>query len=404
MPHINADLVRETTSTTGTGTYTLAGAQTGYRAFSNALATNDTCWYAARFATDYEVGIGTLTGATTLARTVIIRSSNAGAAVNWGAGVKDIYITTPAEDPLRILHTPLIPPQGRLSLSSGNAHPLSVAGATIVYYTPYIGRIVPINNGSYFRPHDIGGELSQATTDTTKSPAAVTTSSIYDIFVWLDGTVYRATRGPAWTSNTSRGTGAGTTELVRVEGILVNANAITNGPAAQRGTYVGSIRSDSGAATISFLFPSDGVAAILGVWNMYNRLNIHSGTSINTSSWTYTSSTARESNGSTTARCNFLSGWAEDFIEAVHHTVLQTSVSGSFFSIGLGFDQVTVMQKHAVYHHSTSGQVITSVSARQLFEPQLGWHFVAPMEAGDNANAFTVFGQSRMTFHVGLRM
>src|SRR5215211_3317079 len=92
--HVNSDLVRETTTTTGTGTYTLAGAQSGYRAFSAAMSNADTCWYAARFGTDYEVGIGTYS-ASTLARTSIIISSNSNNAVNWAAGTKDIYMTTP---------------------------------------------------------------------------------------------------------------------------------------------------------------------------------------------------------------------------------------------------------------------------------------------------------------------
>jgi hypothetical protein len=57
-------------------------------------------------------------------------------------------------------------------------------------------------------------EMSQATTDATKSPAAVANSSVYDIFLMerFSGTL-RATRGPAWSSDTSRGTGAGTSEI-----------------------------------------------------------------------------------------------------------------------------------------------------------------------------------------------
>ena len=38
--------------------------------------------------------------------------------------------------------------------------------------------------------HDIGGELSQALSDTTKSPAAAAANSLYDVFVWNDSGTY----------------------------------------------------------------------------------------------------------------------------------------------------------------------------------------------------------------------
>ncbi|MBU6163192.1 MAG: hypothetical protein KGO50_18930, partial [Myxococcales bacterium] len=134
------------------------------------------------------------------------------------------------------------PPQGRITLTTGTPVLTStVSAATTVFYAPYSGRLVPLYSGSSFSMSDIGGELSQATTDSTKSPTACAANSNYDLFVWSDGGTFRCTRGPAWTSDTARGAGAGTTELVRVQGVLLNANNITNGPAAQRGTYVGTI-------------------------------------------------------------------------------------------------------------------------------------------------------------------
>jgi hypothetical protein len=96
MALVVADRVQETTNTTGTGTYTLAGAKTGFQSFA-AVGDNNTTYYACTDGTDYEVGIGTYTATgTTLARTTIIESSNSDAAVNWGAGEKDIFVTLPA--------------------------------------------------------------------------------------------------------------------------------------------------------------------------------------------------------------------------------------------------------------------------------------------------------------------
>ena len=100
MALVVADRVQETTTTTGTGTYTLAGAKDGFQSFA-AVGDGNTTYYACTDGTDYEVGIGTYTATgTTLARTTIIESSNSDAAVNWGAGEKDIFVTLPASKAL----------------------------------------------------------------------------------------------------------------------------------------------------------------------------------------------------------------------------------------------------------------------------------------------------------------
>jgi len=97
MALVVKDRVRETTNTTGTGTYTLAGAVTGFQSFA-VIGNGNTTYYAASDGTNWEVGIGTYTSSgTTLARTTILESSNSGSAVNWGAGAKDIFVTYPAE-------------------------------------------------------------------------------------------------------------------------------------------------------------------------------------------------------------------------------------------------------------------------------------------------------------------
>lgn len=93
-----ADRVQETTTTTGTGTYSLAGAVLGFQTFVAGVGDTNTCWYMVTDGTDWEVGLGTVTdaGTDTLARTLIIASSNAGAAVNWSAGTKQVICTIPA--------------------------------------------------------------------------------------------------------------------------------------------------------------------------------------------------------------------------------------------------------------------------------------------------------------------
>jgi len=93
MAFVNADRVKETSTTTGTGTYNLGGAVTGFRTFVAGIGNANLCNYVAENGTDWEVGIGTVTDAApdTLARTLILASSNAGVAVNWGAGSKNLF-------------------------------------------------------------------------------------------------------------------------------------------------------------------------------------------------------------------------------------------------------------------------------------------------------------------------
>lgn len=96
MALVLADRVKETTTTTGTGAISLAGASLNYQAFSAVLSDTDTTYYAIidSVNSDWEVGLGTYASAgNTLTRTTVYASSNSGSAVNLSAGTKDVFIT-----------------------------------------------------------------------------------------------------------------------------------------------------------------------------------------------------------------------------------------------------------------------------------------------------------------------
>ena len=105
MPRIIEDRVFETSTTTGTGPFALAGAIAGFRAFSAVCAVSDTAPYFIEAVDDtgiptgaFETGTGTYSGTNTLTRTTVSRSSNANAAVNFGAGLKRVAISMLAAD------------------------------------------------------------------------------------------------------------------------------------------------------------------------------------------------------------------------------------------------------------------------------------------------------------------
>lgn len=366
------NLARMTTATTGTGTITLGSAASKFLSFAAAgVADGDVVSYGIDDGTNSEMGWGVYTSSgTTLTRNVT-KSTNSDAPINL-SGSAQVFISARAED-LRHISAP----GGRLTNSSGSPVVTStVSGATTIYYEPFRGRMVPLYDGSSWQVHDFGAALSQATTDSTKSPAACTTNSNYDVFVWLDGSTYRATRGPAWSSSTARGTGAGTTELEYVQGLLVNKQAITNGPAAQRGLYVGTIRTNA-SSQVDFTYGSKaagGGAAVLGVWNMYNRVRISTSSENGTDSWTYGTGTWRSANASDTTRVSFVSGLADDAFDAVYTQIAYSTASNAFS--GIGYDSTSAFSGRT----GACGVNAFMTGPARYSTTALGYHYVQAIE------------------------
>lgn len=175
------------------------------------------------------------------------------------------------------------PSQGYLTTSSDATNPVLTGdslGATTLYYTAFVGNLIFLYNGVSFVPVPItGGQLSLAL-----SASAQAANGIYDVLGFLDSTTLRIGFSPAWQTATAgsgaRGTGAGTPQLARVNGILVNAvsQTVNNGAstysvAANRGTYLGSVFIDSSAGQVT-CHRTYGQNRKFGVWNAFNRVPI----------------------------------------------------------------------------------------------------------------------------------
>jgi hypothetical protein len=274
----------------------------------------------------------------------------------------------------------------------------SVSGATTVYFTPYKSQIVPLYDGTNMVMTDVGGELSQLTTDTTKSPAAVAANSNYDVFVWNDGGTFRATRGPAWTNNTTRAN-----SLIFVKGVPLNNASITNGPAAQRGTYVGTIASN-GTSTIDFIFggtASGGVAARFMVWNYWNRVTVGTFNFDSGVAYSYTSNTIRQARGSAGNQISFVCGVSEDSVNVWSQAFITDAAAvNATMIVGIGFDSNTVFGTGTLVRNPVAASYTNVGSTFWTAQSALGVHTYSRIEQGDgtNANQGGVFGGDQLSF------
>jgi hypothetical protein len=191
MALVIADRVRETSTTTGTGTLTLAGAVPGFQTFSTAIGNTNTCYYTIVNGSEWEVGLGTV-AAGTLARTTVLKSSNAGSAVDFSAGSKDVFATYPADRAVltdlsqtltsKTLTSPTLTTPVLGTPSSGNLTSCTADGTNKVGYQniPLSG----IKTASYtLVAGDVGKFVELGTSGTIVVPASVfTTGDVISIF------------------------------------------------------------------------------------------------------------------------------------------------------------------------------------------------------------------------------
>lgn len=278
---------------------------------------------------------------------------------------------------------------GRLTLTSALPVTTSdVTGATTVYFTPYKGNVLQLYDGTNWVTQTFT-ELSQLTTDNTKSPAAVANNSNYDVFVWLDSGTMRATRGPAWTSDTARGTGAGTTELELFEGRYVNKIAITNGPVARRGLYVGTIRSD-GSAQIN-----DSVLK-RHVWNNFNR-RVRSMLAVDTTdTWGYNTATTRQARATATNQLDVVVGLSEDIIDVILRGGFENDTAGALPFNAIGLDSTTTPISNFLNSKQDAVAVNRSNSTCVVWKgfTGIGRHTLVWLENGGGTGNTTFYGDS----------
>ena len=300
--------------------------------------------------------------------------------------------------------TPAVPPpQGRLTpTSSTPIITTEVTSGTAVYYTPYVGNLVPIYNGTSMIPT----EFSELTLSLVASHAA---NTLYDVFVFSNSGVLTLVTGPAWATSTAgagaRGTGASTTELTRIKGLWVNAVSMTarNGSTtytvgANLGTYVGSLFIDGSAGQITCNKAFTQIRK-WSVWNAYNRALIVLKAGDTTASWTYNSATVRASRGDSNNNLKTFTGLPEETVDLQFMQRVSSIVNASNAGpgIGIGVNSTTVATGFApqpsVGQAAASNTTMASIAqARHILPPALGVNTITSLESEVQAVTSTFYG------------
>jgi hypothetical protein len=296
-------------------------------------------------------------------------------------------------------------PQGRITLTSLTPVLVSdVSAGTTVYYTPYIGSLIPIYDGTTF-------SITQFTELTMAMNSNHVASTLYDFFVINDAGTIRLVTGPAWNNSTagscSRSTGAGTTELERLNGLWVNKNDITArygattvAVSARRATYVGTMFVDGTNGQVS-CHVSFGQSRKWGVWNAYNRQPIALAAGDSTASWTYATNTIRAANGTAANSFTFLAGLPEELLEAHYRVRASTSINTTG-QIGIGVNSTTAYSgvQGIMVSGGTQG-LDQDLNAIYRAVPAIGIHTITALERGIN-NTTTFNGLSTQTLLSGV--
>ena len=296
--------------------------------------------------------------------------------------------------------TPSVTPQGYLNLlGNSNGGPIQgttdVTAATTIYYSPYVGNQIPIWNGSSY------SILNFAELTLALNSSAQLASTIYDVCVFNNNGAPTAVFGPAWSNSTpgstSRGTGNGSAQISRQNGIWVNtvqiaANNGTNTYTIQplQCTYVGSVFIDGTAGQVS-AYRTYGQSRKFGAWNAYNRVPITMIVGDSTASWTYATATIRPSNNATANSLSAFTGLAEEIAQCSFvQKIVNNTASNDVDLIGIGLNSTTAFSGTQGYMGNSNQ--FYNTTALLTVPPSLGLNTITSLELSPAVGANTFYG------------
>lgn len=228
----------------------------------------------------------------------------------------------------------------------------------------------------------------------------------FDLFLIDDGGTDRLASGPAWVSDTDRGTGAGTTELEAVSGDLVNkvdidarfgtdSVDVLTVPAGEA-IYLGSFRATGDGQTTDtrrqrLLFNAD---------NQVERpLFVYDGTS----SWQYTTFAYRIARGNSLNCVETLIGLSGSTVHLTANGVCSNSTSSPrAFQVGIGLDSTTVPAADSLTGYGSASNIAMGAQARYDACPGLGFHKFNWLEFGSGPDTQTWYGTTAISARTGM--
>lgn len=310
-------------------------------------------------------------------------------------------------------------PQGRLTLTAGvPILSTDVLNATALYYSPLIGDVVPLWDGTEWTvksfvggPYDTSGSASLTLDANAANPQYHQTGKVFDVFLFtIVGVLYMGT-GPAWPTVTARGAGPGTSELEMLHGKWVNKQAIDlkfentlggiSTVSANRATYVGTFATSANGQTEMSFKPTPtigGCANKLYVYNAYNQVEMHALSREAANSWTYATATVRAANNSNANRISFVQGLGGGRVSGRYSTYAKWSVSTGAV-VGVGYDSTSAMMEEVSPNFLDLPYAVDAFPMIAGFDKQLtdvGFHYVQALEWANPLGTVTFYGDNNL--------
>lgn len=380
--------VQMTSTTTGTGTFTLLAAVAGFQAVP-ASADGLKVPYSIKAVNpngvptgEWEDGIGTYThSGTTLARTQVLASSNSGSAVDFAVANKRVAIVLPAE----MICYPYGPIGGRLTTESGVS--VSTSDRTsqgTLYWTPH--------NSDYLRLYN-GVRIKEYVCSQKSLSLSITSGKNKDVWLYDSSGTPTLELSADWTNDTTRS-----------EGIAFESGLGWTKSGDATRLHVGTIRASGSNVTADSggNAGTTNVGAVRFVWNRYNQVPRNLKVIDTTDNWSYATATIRQARGTSGNKVEYVTGDAASLITGEVIGSAYTQDCGAYASVGIGVDSTTTYTGLSSHGGTQYGGEydITPLFGRYCGYPGLGYHYLSWNECGGNLGGF--YGDNGGTIQSGL--
>lgn len=246
-----------------------------------------------------------------------------------------------------------------------------VTAATALYYEPVAGNNVPIYNGSAFISH----AFTELTLTLGSSNLA---NTIYDICIYDSSGSAAIGTTVAWSTSSAgsgnRGSGAGTAQITKLNGVYVNAvqatvknGATTATVAANQCTIVGSVYMDGTNGQVSFT-PTFGASRKWGVSNIYNKQPILLNAGVAAANWTYGTNTLRPSDNLSTSSLTVFMSVPEQLVDLSFSQQIACNTSNGSTTVAIGWNSTTVASGMTAIQSDNTAVCIGTVQ-RAMYNP-----------------------------------